>query len=90
MEAIGDPQLGIQGEQQWQARGGPRIEVLAQAGQAPGTADALAGTALTGHHIVRHMVQKASQTLAAEGAVLAGIENELVPGQIHRLRGHGD
>ncbi len=87
-EAAGNRQRRIERKQPGQAFRLFRVNFFDGTGQPPGAPDAVAGLGRRIHRRGWRVVQKAAEAVAAEFVVLAGEQNELVPGIIDHLRGH--
>ena len=88
-EPAGNAQRRIDGEQAGQTIRLFRVDLLVRASQSPGALEAVAGLRWRAHRLGRRVVQEAAEGVAAELVVLAGEQDELMPGIVDRLRRHG-
>ncbi len=90
VKAPGNLQLGVQGEQQWQAAGLGRVDVFFQAGLAPDPAQAVVALlrGVLAEHRRRGVVEELAEGLVAELLVVPGMQDEFVPQVVHHLGRH--
>ena len=83
-----DAQLGVDGEQQRQAHGGARVDVLLAASMPPAASQADVALLAARHHSSRGVMHKAAKCARAKRVVILGVQDELVPQIVHHLRRH--
>src|SRR5207237_7994853 len=85
-EATRNLVFGVERKQQRQAARMRRIDVLLLAAMPPDPAQAFIVLAVLAQHDGGHVMQEAAEGLAAEGLILAGVEDEFVPEVVGDLR----
>src|SRR5262252_6730507 len=66
----------------------PRRDPLVTASEIPRAPDSFLRVGRRTHRLSRDMMEEAPEATLAEGPIIAGEQNELVPGDIDDLRGH--
>lgn len=88
-KAACDAETGIKGKESRESFGLLRIDSFPSAGQPPGPAKSFRCLGWSAHRFRRCMVKEAAKGFAAVFVVSPRKQDELVPGIVRRLRGHG-